>query len=391
MASNRMGVRKKSARFGAPLDPQRNSLNFIRLILATLVLYAHSFFIIGRDPESQPQLGYQHLGVWAVAGFFAVSGYLITASRQRTGFADFLLLRIGRIFPAFIVCLLITAIVFGPIAQLITHGTLAGYLRTGPTPATYIFSNLFLEVHSYAIGSTLQNVPYPDAWNGSLWTLYYEFLCYLFVGVLLIWSRARTSIWPIASAFALSVILYANIDLAVSFVDGNPSFRLLSMLLPYFLGGALIRMLMPYLGLHWIPGSLSLILVIVSIQFGPAWIAQCLAPLLAYGLLWLSTAIPQPKWVARNDISYGLYVYAFPVQQLLALFGLSVLDPYSFSAVAFVIAGGLATVSWFVIERPALRRTRLAAGRAADRIIASVTNHQPALAETLSERHDGRL
>ncbi|XPP27425.1 MAG: acyltransferase family protein [Leucobacter sp.] len=86
-------------RFGVPLDPRRNSLNLIRLILAALVLFAHSYFIIGLPPESQPLLGNQHLGVWAVAGFFAVSGYLITASRQRTGFADFLLLRISRIFP----------------------------------------------------------------------------------------------------------------------------------------------------------------------------------------------------------------------------------------------------------------------------------------------------
>lgn len=362
----------KSPRFGSPLDPRRNSLNLIRLLLASVVLFAHSFFIIGLDTPSQPLLGGQHLGGWAVAGFFAISGYLITASRQRTGFADFLLLRIGRIFPAFIVCLLVTAFIFGPIAQLINHGTLTGYLRTGPTPGTYLFSNLFLEVRSFAIGDTLSSVPYPDAWNGSLWTLYYEFLCYLFVGVLLIWSRARTSVWPIAVAFLASVLLYANIELALSFVDGNPSFRLLSMLLPYFLGGALIRVLVPHVGLNWIPGSLSLILVIFGIEFGPIWTAQLLSPLLAYGLLWLSTVIRQPKWVAKNDISYGLYVYAFPVQQMLALLGLSFLDPYSFSAISFVLAALLATASWYFIERPALRRTRTATGRTADRVLASV-------------------
>lgn len=94
-----IGISHMPQRFGVPLDPRRNSLNLIRLILAALVLFAHSYFIIGLPPESQPLLGNQHLGVWAVAGFFAVSGYLITASRQRTGFADFLLLRISRIFP----------------------------------------------------------------------------------------------------------------------------------------------------------------------------------------------------------------------------------------------------------------------------------------------------
>ena len=82
--------------------------------------------------------------------------------------------------------------------------------------------------------------------------------------------------------------------------------------------------------------------------------------------------IPQPSWVAKHDVSYGIYVYAFPVQQLLAVFGLAFLHPLFFSAVAFVITFVLAAGSWFVIERPALRRARQATGRRADRILASV-------------------
>lgn len=353
--------------FGKPLDPKRNSLNLIRLVLATIVLIAHTYFIIGLPPESQFLLGGQHLGVWAVAGFFAISGYLITASRQRTGFGNFLLLRIGRIFPAFVVCLILTAAVFGPIAHLVTHGTLDGYLRTVPTPLTYVFSNFFLEVHTYAIGDTLATVPYPNAWNGSLWTLYYEFLCYLFVGVFLIWARAKNSPWPITIAFIASVAVYAKIDFVLGFANQDPSLRLLAMLLPYFLGGAVVRVLSPRIGLHWIPGLASLLIVAIGIQFGPSWAAQILSPLLAYGLLWASTIIPQPQWVAHHDVSYGMYVYAFPVQQLLAVFGLSILGPALFSGVAFVITFALALGSWFFIERPALRRTRQATGRPADR------------------------
>lgn len=356
--------------FGPPLDPKRNSLNLIRLLLATTVLFAHSYFILGVPFEQQPLLGNQHYGAWAVAAFFALSGYLITASRQRTRFADFLILRIGRIVPAFLVCIVVTAAVFGPIAHFVLHGTLGGYLRTAPSPMNYIFSNMFLDVRLFAIGDTLSTVPYPNAWNGSLWTLYYEFLCYLFVGVFLIYTRARSAVWPIAVAFVASVVVYARIDWILTFVDGNFSFKLLAMLLPYFLGGALIRMLSPKVGLHWIPGLGSLILVVLGIQFGPIWTAQLLSPLLAYGLLWLSTVVPQPRWVARNDVSYGLYVYAFPVQQLLAVLGLTFLGPIAFSAVALVLTFGLAIASWYAIERPALRRTRQATGRPADRAVA---------------------
>ncbi|UOQ59923.1 acyltransferase [Leucobacter rhizosphaerae] len=368
----------RSKFFGTQLDPKNNSLNLIRLVLASTVLFAHTYFIIGLPPEVQPAWGGQHLGAWAVAGFFAASGYLITASRQRTRFANFLLLRIGRIFPAFLAVLLVTVVLFGPVAHLVNHGTLVGYLRTPPSPLSYVFQNLFLEVRAYAIGDTLGSVPYPNVWNGSLWTLFYEFLCYMFVGVLLIWRRARTSVWPIAIAFVLSVVVYAKIEFALSFLDGNESFRLLAMLLPYFLGGALMRFVLPYFGLHWIPGVLSLAVVVIGIGNGPIWTAQLTAPLLAYGLLWLSTVVPQPSWIARNDVSYGVYVYAFPVQQLLAVFGLAFLGPWAFSFAALAVTAVFAVASWYLVERPALRRTRVATGRDADRVSEPETGLTPA-------------
>lgn len=350
--------------FGTPLSPN-NSLNLIRLVLAALVLVAHSYPLTGRLDEAPPVSG-QGLGGWAVAGFFAISGYLITASRQRTGFAYFLLLRIGRIFPAFLAVLAVTVVFFAPIAQLVNHGTLAGYLTTGPTPTSYLYLNMFLDMRSFAIGDTLSTVPYPDAWNGSLWTLYYEFLCYLIIGVLLIWGRARTSVWPVGLAFVVSVALYSQVDL-VNAAGGSFTAGLLMSLLPYFLGGALIRLLQPYIGLHWIAGVLALVGFALGVQFGPVWAGQALAPLFGYGLLWLSTVIPQPKWVAKNDVSYGVYIYAFPVQQLLAVFGLASLSIASFSLLAFVITFVFAVASWYWVERPALRRTRIATGRPADR------------------------
>lgn len=367
MAQTAERVAESQLIFGKALNPKHNSLNLIRLVLASTVLFAHTYFIIGLPPESQPLLGGQHLGVWAVAGFFAVSGYLITASRQRSSFANFVLLRIARIYPAFLTVLLVTVTVFGPIAHFIAQGTLRGYLRTAVSPLNYLFLNLFLEVRSYSIGTTLADVPYPDAWNGSLWTLFYEFLCYLLVGVLLIWGFAKCSPWPVIGAFLLSVILYAQVERVLSFFDGNASLRLLLMLVPYFLGGAVMRMVGTRIGLHWLPGAASLIIVPLSIEFGPYWAAQLTAPLLAYGLLWLSSVVPQPAWIAKNDISYGIYVYAFPVQQLLAVFGLVWLGPFSFSLVALAVTAVFAVASWYLVERPSLRKARLATGRSADR------------------------
>ena len=88
---------------------RRNSLNLFRLILAFLVLVAHGYYIVGRDDS--PGFNGENLGGWAVIGFFVISGFLITRSRFRTDPGTFLVHRIGRIMPAFIVCLLLTATV----------------------------------------------------------------------------------------------------------------------------------------------------------------------------------------------------------------------------------------------------------------------------------------
>ena len=113
-----------------------------------------------------------------------LSGFLITRSRLRTSPGDYLLHRVARIYPAFVVVLVVTAFVFAPIALLIEQGSLAGFFTTPVTPFQYMWGNLTLYIDHYSIGATLQTVPYPGAWNGSLWTLFYEFLCYIVIWVL---------------------------------------------------------------------------------------------------------------------------------------------------------------------------------------------------------------
>ena len=92
--------------------------------------------------------------------------------------------RVARIFPAFLVCLVVTAFVFAPIAYLHQHGTVDGLLTTPTTPLNYVFGNATLRMFAFDVAGTPGNVPYPGAWNGSLWTLYYEFGCYMVVAAL---------------------------------------------------------------------------------------------------------------------------------------------------------------------------------------------------------------
>lgn len=336
---------------GTPYPYRRNSLNLFRLVLAALVLVAHSYYVTGQGDG--PHLHGENLGGWAVAGFFVLSGFLITRSRLRTPPGDYLLHRIARIFPGFVVCLVVIAFAFAPIAALLEHGSLTGFLSTPVTPLEYIWTNITLYIHSYTIGNTLQSVPYPGAWNGSLWTLFYEFLCYILVWLLGGLALFRRNALLAATVWILSVAVWIGIPLAQR-AGLDASFVLFAKLAPFFLGGAVVYFIVERSGINHLLGVLSLIAAAALVFGVPGWGGQIAAPFLAYGLLWLSSVAPQPGWVARNDVSYGFYIYAWPVQQLTVLLGGAALGLPLYMLVAAVGTFVLAWLSWAIVERRAM-------------------------------------
>lgn len=348
-----------SALGARPYPYRANSLNMFRLVLAALVLVAHSYYIVGAGEG--PHLHGENLGGWAVAGFFVLSGFLITRSRLRTDAGAFLLHRVARIYPAFLVCLVVTAFVFAPIAALVEHGTVRGFLSTDVTPLQYIWANITLYIDSYTIGTTLQSVPYPGAWNGSLWTLFYEFCCYMIVWVLGALALFRRNGVMAGAAFVLSLLVWIGAPLAET-AGLDPSFLLLAKLAPFFLGGAFVYFVVERSGISAVVAVAALVVAGVLIVTVPRWGGQAAAPFLAYGLLWLSTVIPQPGWIARNDVSYGFYIYAWPVQQLVVLLGGAALGLPLYMIVAALGTFALAWLSWVVVERRAMLWARPSGG-----------------------------
>ncbi|NNC13083.1 acyltransferase [Planctomonas sp. JC2975] len=335
-----------------PFPSHRNSMNMFRLVFAAMVLFAHSWFTAGQG--TGPGFRGENLGGWAVAGFFVLSGFLITGSRISHNAGEFLVHRVARIFPAFLVCLAITAFVFAPVALYAQHHSLSGYFSTPSTPLNYIWSNAGLHMDNYGIGQSLDTVPYKDAWDGSLWTLYYEFLCYLIIWVLGGLLVFRRSIVPMIVLWALSVLNYAGLGLAQR-LGLNQDYLLLSRLLPYFLGGSIAYFVIRRWGISPVIGIVSALAAAACICFIPGFGGQASAPFLAYALIWLSTLIPQPAFIARNDISYGFYIYAWPMQQLVAVFGGASHGMWLYWAITAVLTTAFATASWFLVERPVLR------------------------------------
>lgn len=289
-------------------------------------------------------------------GFFTISGYLITASRLANPFGRFLLLRVARIYPAFLVCLLVTAGVFAPIAWAAEGRPWDAFLTTPTTPPAYVLENLTLRINAYDVAGTPAAVPYPGAWNGSLWTLYFEFLCYLLMGLLLCLPVVRRHRWLVLVGFALSVLAWATVG---GWGPGAyPDLVLLARLLPAFLGGAVVQVLISRVPLRTpvaLVAAAGAAMLVTAVEH---WGAQLAAPLVAYVLLWLSTVIPSPPVARRHDISYGVYIYAFPVQQLLVYAGAPRLGLVAYDVVAALATAALAVVSWRLVERPALRWAR---------------------------------
>lgn len=342
--------------FGILLDPRNNSLNLIRLVLAFAVLLHHSWPLAGLPGE--PEFAGDTLGGWAVAGFFGISGYLITSSRWSNALGPYLVNRIARIMPAFWVCLIAMALFFAPIGYLVAKGSLDGYLTSAHSPLNFLISNGMLQMRFYDIAGTPLDVPYSGAWNGSLWSLYYEFLCYLIIAALGTFAIVRRSRWPLTLAFILSVFAQANIGRISRLTNDNFDVVLMLKLLPFFLGGAVIFIWKDKIGFHWIPGWLSFVAAFFISSFVPGWGVQASAIFVTYGVFWVSTVVKQPRIIAKNDISYGVYIYAFAVQQLLAVFGADEWGLLWFSLAAAVLTVPFAAASWLLVERPVMRRVR---------------------------------
>lgn len=324
------------------IDRRRNSLNALRLFLAAVVIVSHAPKAVGEEPLSPGGL---EIGGWAVAGFFAISGWLVTDSRLRLRLVDYFWHRALRIYPGFWACLAVTAFVLAPLTAALGDG------RWSPLPAIrYVVANATLYVTEPIIGSTLDGAPNPSNWNLSLWTLAIEFLCYVGIGLLLSWGVARRRAAVTVVAFVAASAAALAVDLGDLPVGGfvQQSLRLGA----YFLAGALL--------LRWrsvpfsAPGAAVSVVALAALTVTGQMRVLGALPL-AYLCLWLGRVLPLHRIGRRNDVSYGVYVYAYPVQLLLAVAGVAGWWQPAYIAVTLALVLPLAWASWLLVERPALR------------------------------------
>ncbi len=318
---------------------RRNSLNALRLALAVLVVVSHAW-PLGRFGDD-PRLGAFTLGEVGVASFFAISGWLITQSRLAGGLVGYAWRRFVRIYPGYFVALLAVAFVFAPLGAKISTGTYGW--RAG---VHYVGVNLGLLINDYRVGTSLPASAYP-AWNGSLWTLFSEALCYAGIGLLVTVCPRRALPALVVLAFLLATLAHLTLP-----GDAVPFWLKDGLLLfPFFFAGAALFVLRMYVPLN-APVAVGALLLLAAVMATSVPMGLGALPI-AYLALWLGAVLPLRGMGRRHDISYGMYIYAFPVQQMLAIAGASAwgIGPYAVLCVLATVPAALA--SWFLVERPA--------------------------------------
>lgn len=328
-------------------DPRQNSLNFLRLVLATAVIVSHAWPLGGFGED--PHWGSMDVGDWAVGGFFAISGWLIMASRLKVTPREFAIRRFRRIYPGFIVCLFVVAFVFAPVSVALGSSGYSPY-----EGMLYVLRNSLFVIGKTGIGHTLDEVPFPHVWNGVLWTLFYEVLCYLVVGLAVGVIERRFLNFAVSAIWCSAVVVTWFTTLAVVQVPGTIEHA--ARLSTFFFAGSLL-----YLNRSRVASGVGIALVALSlivVSMATSTGAYIGGLPIAYLCIWLGAKLPFQRVGRVNDISYGVYIYAFPVQQTLALIGVNKLGllPYVLASIAITLP--FAAASWFLVEKRALRRKR---------------------------------
>lgn len=363
--------RTRPVTIGDLVDDRSPGFDALRLVLAALVLVSHSWPLggFGEEPSSPIAPRYLTLGGFAVAGFFAMSGLLVGRSAARRPPGAFARARALRILPGYAVAVVFTGVPVALLGWLHDHGGLGGFFTTGPEgPLGYVGRALLFPtemshgVHDVFVSSTPYGAATGNSFvNGSLWTLPYEVRCYVVVGLLGLvikrWGERRTIVlaWAAAGALALA---FREAPALTTFVVGPLADETLAMLLFVFLTGALVGAFGDRIRLlGWMPlAALAMAIAVgrVSLFLSEHLGNAALALVLPTAALALA---PLGARLRGVDLSYGVYLYAWPVQQLLAMYDVTG-SATVYVVLAAVITTLLATASWFGVERPAVRRWR---------------------------------
>ena len=335
-----------------------NNFDFIRWLAASMVVASHEYAVLGRggeEPLARLTGGFATFGTVGVDVFFVVSGYLIARSMvRRNDLAFFAASRLLRIYPGLVVALLVSVLGIGLFATTLPAGA---YLRH-PATWSYVWHGLALHDLQWTLPGVFAGLPQDGIVNGSLWSLWPEMRMYITVaalGAASVLLRVPPRIVLVVGMAIMAAYAFAH--------HPDPAGRVLESaaverLAPLFAFGALIGLA------PWRPlVALALLCVAaagVAAARGTPFFVFAVDVALALGVVCLARApIPRLSRFGRyGDWSYGIYIYAFPVQQAVA-FAWPRLTLTEHFAIVYPLVLVLGALSWHLVEAPALAVKRM--------------------------------
>jgi peptidoglycan/LPS O-acetylase OafA/YrhL len=337
-------------------DEAGDGFGLIRIAAAVMVIFAHSFPLSrgAEDPTWQRGSVIISFGSAAVSIFFVISGYLVLSSWVRDpNPLRFAVRRVARIWPGLLVMLFITTWILG---SVVTTLPLERYLSDSDTMRYFAGSASLLPV--WDLPGVFRTNPGPGV-NGSVWSLPIEVTAYaglaLLGPLLVVRGRRRLILAAGTAAGIVAAVVITRYVLPHPMVVGL-AYLLHQNYLVFFIAGGLL-----YFARDRVPMRLTL--------FGLATVGLLLALLvglmlpvfvfLSYGVIYLSTqrGVVLRRITALGDPSYGIYIYAYPIQQLFAHLRLAP-NEWVLFAEATVVSAIVGYLSWHLVEKRALEFAR---------------------------------
>jgi peptidoglycan/LPS O-acetylase OafA/YrhL len=340
----------------ADLTPNKTTNNFdaLRLIAAILVIVGHSFELLAKPDPLHSFFDTESLGGIGVVMFFAMSGYLVALSLLRSpNITEFLWRRALRIVPALWVLIAVSVLFWGAIVSrfdLLTY-------YTSPTTNDYLIWMFFR--FRDTLPGTFENNPLQQGFNGSLWTLPLEVRCYILLALCALFGKRfiRPVLAALIGVYGVAILIhfYQGVFRVSGFT--LDSYLVIKLVGPFLLGSAMALWGHPRWCNVWAGVALCVVLIVWKKSAQPMPPAFWLLFVFAVAYLTLSLALHTANSLKmitrRGDFSYGLYLYAFPVQQTLIAY-FPAIAPLSVIAATTAVAGVCAWLSWYYVESPML-------------------------------------
>ncbi|WP_338449549.1 acyltransferase [Niallia oryzisoli] len=329
------------------LAGKKNNLDIIRFLAASLVILSHAYpLTIGHNATEPFGLftnSQSTFGSLAVSIFFIISGFLITQSFERSkDIVRFSKARIFRIIPGLVVVVSLSVFILGPI---FTTLNLVEYFTN---PQTYEYLRTIFMYHiQYDLPGVFESNTAPVSVNGSLWTLWYEFLFYGVVGFL-----------GVIRLLHKQTVIVAFIASTVLFHFGHGGYY--TDLFRYFSAGMLFYLFRGKILQNVWLALLSLVIVFISAKLGKF---NYLFPIFGgYFIFYIGYAskITLHHFSKYGDFSYGIYIYAFPVQQMVVNLFHNDITPLQNFIISYPITLCFAIASWHLVEEKALKLRNVA-------------------------------